>query len=114
MPIARTERHLAGLPGRIQALLVLAREQTGLEQLWTLTVASQLLREQLDAYDERLRHLLAAGDRADRLLPGAPVEPGETIDRLADLGEHLGQGLRRLGVTRVDRDAAPAQRDPPG
>jgi hypothetical protein len=106
MPITRTERHVAELPVRVRALLDQAREQVGLELLWTLCIASQLLREQLDACDEHLHHLLEAASGTDRLLQISLAAPPELLDTLADIVEHLGEGAGRLGV--------PVRRGPPG
>jgi hypothetical protein len=75
----------------VQALLAQARDQEGIDQLWSLSVASQVLRERqappgpLNWIDGRLR------DHVDGYARGRDVPvPPAIIDTLADLARDRG------------------------
>ena len=77
-----------------QALLDRARTESGSARRWTLAVASQRLRERLDACDSELRASIAAADSGDRLVgygprPPAAADPADTLAAIA-------AGIRKL------------------
>lgn len=98
MPMELPERHVATLPPRLRALLARAGDEEGLRQLYLLAVASQMLRERLDAVDHQLHTLLQHIDGADHVVADDPPAARDLLAALADIAEHLGQGDGDRGV----------------
>ena len=94
MGTRRTEYHATALSARTGMLLARAQTETGLAQLWTLAVASQVLRERLDIMDCYLRTFLE--EQPDEQLPSSLIESFMVV------GEHLRECERCIAARPGD------------
>jgi hypothetical protein len=91
----RATTHLASLTLRTRIRLAQARRQRGLPQIYTLAVASKMLREQLDVADRQLQTLILRNAERDHLLSDLRITPetlAAALDEIADLTTYFGEG----------------------
>jgi hypothetical protein len=83
--------YVASLPTLIRARLAQARRERGVARLYSLALVSQMLRELLDAADQRLQTLLDRAEGRDHAVPDPPPTPQEIAAVFADIADSAAQ-----------------------